>query len=245
MVVLVAIEAVAIVLLGVLVAGLLRSHAEILRTLHELGSGLDPSATPAPAPIPPPSAATGSGAAADITGETAALEPIAVSVTGAGRLTLLAFLSSGCLTCRAFFDAFEDPALEVPGHARLVIVARSPGAESPTVLARMAPARMTTVMSSTAWQDYSVPGSPYFVLVDGGRRRVIGEGTASTWPQISRMLENALADAGLTRPRHGPPAAPAAPVQTESRADAELRAAGIGPGHPSLHMSGEPLSDDE
>ena len=33
--------AVAVVLLAVLVAGLLRSHAEILRALHELGAGLE------------------------------------------------------------------------------------------------------------------------------------------------------------------------------------------------------------
>ena len=31
----------AVVLLAVLVAGLLRSHAEILKALHELGAGLD------------------------------------------------------------------------------------------------------------------------------------------------------------------------------------------------------------
>ncbi|MGH9063549.1 MAG: hypothetical protein ACRD0L_06195, partial [Acidimicrobiales bacterium] len=40
MVVLVVVEALAIGLLGVLVAGLLRSHAEILRALHRLGAGL-------------------------------------------------------------------------------------------------------------------------------------------------------------------------------------------------------------
>src|SRR3954466_13754920 len=41
LVVLVTLEAVVIVLLAVLVAGLLRSHAEILRRLHALGAGLD------------------------------------------------------------------------------------------------------------------------------------------------------------------------------------------------------------
>ena len=44
MAVLVAIEAVVLVLLTVLVAGLLRSHAEILRRLHTMGAGLDPDA---------------------------------------------------------------------------------------------------------------------------------------------------------------------------------------------------------
>ena len=32
-----------VALLAVLVAGLLRSHAEILRALHDLGAGLDPA----------------------------------------------------------------------------------------------------------------------------------------------------------------------------------------------------------
>jgi len=38
--ILVTVEAVAIGLLGLLVAGLLRSHAEVLRALHDLGAGL-------------------------------------------------------------------------------------------------------------------------------------------------------------------------------------------------------------
>ena len=42
MAVLVTIEAVVIVLLAVLVAGLLRSHADILRALHELGVSESP-----------------------------------------------------------------------------------------------------------------------------------------------------------------------------------------------------------
>jgi len=40
-------EAVAIGLLGLLVAGLLRSHAEILRRLHQLGAGDDDRRSPA------------------------------------------------------------------------------------------------------------------------------------------------------------------------------------------------------
>src|SRR5437764_12142881 len=45
------VETVVLVLLTLLVAGLLRSHAEILRRLHALGSGLDPDA---PADVPGP-----------------------------------------------------------------------------------------------------------------------------------------------------------------------------------------------
>jgi hypothetical protein len=46
-------EGVAIALLGVLVAGLLRSHALILRSLHELGAGLElEKGAGAPGPVP-------------------------------------------------------------------------------------------------------------------------------------------------------------------------------------------------
>src|ERR1700761_1533483 len=43
-------EAVAIALLALLVAGLLRSHAEILRSLHELGAGRQPEQWPTDMP---------------------------------------------------------------------------------------------------------------------------------------------------------------------------------------------------
>ena len=42
MAVLIAVETLVLVLLTLLVAGLLRSHAEILRRLHAIGAGLDP-----------------------------------------------------------------------------------------------------------------------------------------------------------------------------------------------------------
>ena len=54
MAVLVAVETVVLVLLAVLVAGLLRSHAEILRRLHTLGAGSRPtSAMPLPVALRP------------------------------------------------------------------------------------------------------------------------------------------------------------------------------------------------
>ena len=44
-----------VLLLGILVAGLLRSHADILRSLHELGVGVgDPAAAGAAAPVAAP-----------------------------------------------------------------------------------------------------------------------------------------------------------------------------------------------
>jgi hypothetical protein len=243
---LVAILAVAVILLGVLVVGLLRSHAEIVRALHGLGVNLDPEAENGEhahgrRPVAP-RAAGGLGPAADISGVTPTLEPIAVSVTGPNRRTLLAFLSSGCLTCREFWDAFRSGGLAIPGDARLVVVAKGADAESPADIARLAPPNRVTVLSSEAWEAYNAPGSPYFVLVDGAGPTVIGEGTGTTWTQVANMLTSALADTGIgarppARPHHGE-----APADNRERIDAELRAAGIGPGHPSLHA---PAADDD
>src|SRR5689334_488563 len=109
--------AVVMALLVVLVAGLLRSHAEILRTLHDAGLAHDPAAPDAPAPrrragaapAVPPSGP--SPEASDLSGVTPYGDAVAVGVVGATEPTLLAFLSSGCLTCREFWETFADPGL--------------------------------------------------------------------------------------------------------------------------------------
>jgi hypothetical protein len=84
-------QTVAIVLLGVLVVGLLRSHAEILRQLHQLGAGIDPDAgagvtSPVAAPVRR-TASTGF----DVTGTTPADEEVRIGVVGARQSTVLAF----------------------------------------------------------------------------------------------------------------------------------------------------------
>src|SRR6478672_6527329 len=115
----VVVQAVALVLLGVLVAGLLRSHAEILRALHQLGLSLDdgeaaaaggapgrvrlgPTRSPAGPVAPVGGEATGEPAV-DVTGVTARGSALHVAVVGAPRTTLLAFLTSGCVTCGNFW----------------------------------------------------------------------------------------------------------------------------------------------
>jgi hypothetical protein len=214
----VVIQGVAILLLGVLVAGLLRSHAEILRRLHDLGAGLDGTDTRAPAPLAVSPTPVG---AHDIAGITPDEDAVAVGVVGSPEDTLLAFLTSGCSTCEGFFR--ERP--ELPARTRLVIVTRSPENESVSAVRGLAPAGVTLVMSDSAWEDYGVPGSPYFVLVDGARGRVRGEGAAQSWHQVTNLMAQALADA-----RDG--------GGREARADAELLAAGIHPGHTSLYDAG-------
>ena len=116
----VVLQAVALVLLGVLVAGLLRSHAEILRALHRLGVSLDDAAGGAACRRPgrvrlgtdPRRAGRGravggagtGGPADDVSGVTPEGTAVHVAVVGSPRITLLAFLTSGCTTCGNFWD---------------------------------------------------------------------------------------------------------------------------------------------
>ena len=221
MVVLVSILAVAVGLLTLLVAGLLRSHAEILRALQSLGVSLDPdSEHQTPIQLTAPTRTAGA-AAVDLAGVDPSGAPVTFAVAGVEHRTLLAFLSSTCLTCRGFWDAFADRRLAVPERARLLIVTKGVEAESPSVIRKLAPSGVHTVLSSAAWADYHVPVAPYFVLVDGAAGAVIGEGAAATWDQVRDLMSQSLEDG---RPQDRP-----------ARVDAELRAAGIEPGHPSLY----------
>lgn len=243
---LVVILAVVVALLVVLVAGLLRSHAEILATLHDAGlsretatdrepvsrSGLAPS-TPTTGPSPD---------ASDIAGVTLAGDAIAVGILGAATPTLLAFLSSGCLTCREFWEAFADPKLEVPGDARLVVVTMSPEDESVSALLRLVPKDAMVVMSTSAWEAYEVEGSPYFVFVDGVGGTVVGEGTATAWDRVREMVTESVDEGALAESRRraaGRKSRAArrhlADREREARADDALTAAGIAPGDSRLY----------
>ena len=90
--------AIAVGVLTLLVFGLLRTHAEILRALDRAGISLDDDGSVAhqpvgPVPIDSPSRPPGRGAH-DVVGTVPAGGPTKVSVTGVNHLTLLAFLSS-------------------------------------------------------------------------------------------------------------------------------------------------------
>ncbi len=225
------VETFALVLLTLLVAGLLRSHAEILRRLHELGAGLDPGAAD---PVPARARGLRSGgsdafaAASDLDGAGLRDDAMHVSIVGARRRTLLAFLSSGCLTCQGFWEAFADPlGLGLSDGTRLVVVTKDGREESISALRRLAPPDVPVVMSSAAWTDYRVPGSPYFVLVDGPEGRVHGEGTGANWDQVKNLLRQAADDAIDVGGGAG----------REVRIDRELLAHGITPGDPSLYRT--------
>jgi hypothetical protein len=224
---LIAIETVVLVLLTLLVAGLLRSHAEILRQLHQLGADdREPSTVDARRVLTP--SQEGHADAADLVGAGLHDDVVSLRVRGVEHRTLLAFLSSGCLTCHAFWDAFSgDSPLGVPDDTRVVVVVKDASEESVAAIADLAPPQLPLVMSSDAWRDYEVPGSPYFVLADGTTSRVVGEGTGASWPQVLGLLAQSNADASRLDARN------------ETRIDHELLAAGVRPGDPSLYHTAD------
>ncbi len=265
MTVVVVVEGVVIAVLALLVVGLLRSHADILKRLHELGAGLDAS-TPGGDPartsgprtgrdfqvmpqVPSPPDREEFGGSADLVGLGAGgTEALSVRVTGVEHDTIVAFLSSGCLTCQRFWDAFRKPRkLGLPAGTRLVVVTKGPDAESPSAVAELAPPGMPTVMSTQAFTDYDIPGSPYFVHVHGPTGRVQGEGTGPDWEQVSSLLSQASGDAALVATLAGSQVPkPGADAERESRIDRELHTAGVSPGDASLYAAEDgPAGPDE
>ncbi|MBV8463878.1 MAG: hypothetical protein JO368_11320 [Acidimicrobiales bacterium] len=242
-------------LLAVLVAGLLRSHADILKALHDLGVGVgDPSSpraaggptgsadgrgTPVQMGPPLPSGRNATSAPA-VAGSTPSGDAVAVAPASGEGLTLLAFLSSGCGTCGAFWSAFRHPERSgFPADTRLVLVTKGPEFESPASVTSLAPPGLAVVMSSEAWTDYEVPGSPFFVLVDGRSGRRIGEGVANQLSQVAELVRRAVLDARHSRDSEetaGNPRPTGLDGPERERAnDRELLSAGVLPGDPSLY----------
>lgn len=191
MTVLVVLETVVLAVLVVLVSGLLRSHAMILRRFSELGLETAERPTPRvrPRPGPSPRAPRLAGQpAVDVSGVGLDGSGLAIRVAGVEADTLLVFLSSGCATCGAFWEAMADPDLALPRGTRLVVVAQGADREQTTLLAELAPGHLPLVLSSQAWQDYAVPGAPYAVLVEGPAGRVAGEATAPTLAEVLSLL---------------------------------------------------------
>lgn len=241
MTVVVVLLAVAVGVLALLVFGLLRTHAEILRALDRAGISLDGEevAGSAAGVSTERSQAGDPAGVRDLVGTVPAGGPAKIAVTGVAHFTLLAFLSPGCRTCKRFWEAFAAPDLELPGgDTRLVVVGQDPAHDSESAMAELVPPGVKAVLSSAAWEDYDVPGSPYFVLVDGVGGRVVGAGSALRWEQLRGLLDQALEDAGLaSRAGRRPPRAPSRQSgrSREMRVDEALRSAGIGPGHASLY----------
>jgi hypothetical protein len=221
---LVSVETVLLVVLVVLVAGLLRSHAELLRRVGPPGAAPEPHAPEPHAPdVGAPPSNERDPSPAPIAGTTLTGDAIKLDFDGAtGAPTLLAFLTSGCSSCARFWQSFGQEGL--PPGVRTVIVTRGGDRERTARLRSLAPDGVPVVMSTQAWEDYAVPGSPYFLLID---QEIRGEGVATTWEGLASLVRDAIED---QRPHERVPAG----TRRARQVDATLVANGIGPDHPSL-----------
>lgn len=222
----VVIEAVVIALLLILVAGLLRSHAEILRQLHQLkghegGSGSAGSE-------PPPSTRLEKAPLTQLVGTDPRGAPRTIGLEHGSGNTLLAFLSSGCVSCQGFWEELgRDHDTPTP-DTRVVVVTKGAQSESPSRIGELAPQDVPLVMSDDVWDQFRVPLTPYFLLIDG-QGRVLGEGSAATWKRLLKLFRRAVADA--QNPAH---------LDTRNRekfTDTRLSDAGIDSDNPSLYDS--------
>lgn len=228
MTILVSVETVLLVAIGLLVAGMLRTHADIMRALNLAPSGKNSqtiSDGPKPELTPPPENVDGQlfAPAAALEGVNLDLSPVSVEMKRKGG-TLLAFLSSGCLTCVRFWHELSTPSnrLALPPNGRLILVVKDPTEESLAKLREMAQAvGHPVVMSSQAWSDYDIPGAPYFVWVDGPTATVRGIGAHDRVEGVLKLLSDQLLEETLP--------------EVLADEDRQLLAAGIHPGHPSLY----------
>ncbi|HET6937073.1 MAG TPA: hypothetical protein VFI19_00655 [Nocardioides sp.] len=236
MIVLVLVETVLLAVLTVLVAGLLRAHGTVLRRLHELDGGpgglREPPVFAIQPAAPSPRSEDPGPAAHDVSGETPQGEIVTARVVDVDHDTLLLFLSSGCETCRVFWQELAGP-VPLPRGTRMLVVAQSADTESPAELERLAGAGVDVLLSSDAWRDYEVPGSPHAVFVDGRTGRVRGEGTGQSLLQVAHLLAQSTGDASFVATPHA--TKPARDAQQEEAVDRALLAAGILPGDPRLY----------
>jgi hypothetical protein len=154
--------------------------------------------------------------------------------------TLVAFLSTTCSTCTPFWEGLQSSLMHFGGHRhRVVIVTLGESEESPTRAQSLAKPGVDVVMSSTTWNEFEVPGAPYFVLLEAETGRVVGEGSAMTFESLEEFLSDATNDQNwdLQQTSGGY-------ASEENRIDAELRRAGILPGDPRLYPKKGDISED-
>ena len=221
------IEGVVIVLLAVLVGGLLKSHAEILRQLHALGVDEDGSVATSASMTRPKTTGFEKAPSSNLIGVGTNGDPVTISLEQGRGNTLVAFLSSTCSSCQIFWSElsgnFDLPAPDT----RTVIVTKGPDSESPSKVASLAPPGLPLVMSTDSWDTFRVPMTPYFMLVTGDGN-VAGEGAASSWSHLIGLLRQSVADASPVT------------MSTEDRTqftDMQLGSSGIKPGDESLYQN--------
>jgi hypothetical protein len=177
------------------------------------------------------------GPAFDVAGESLAGELVSARLIDVENDTLLLFLSSGCSSCESFWADLGRPgAIHLPPRTRLLVVTQSPTEEEPDLLRRLAPAGLDVIMSSEAWRDFEVPGSPHVVYVDGASGRIRGEGTGQSLRQVAELLARSTGDVGFLTGEGA--RKPDRDREQEAAVDRELLANGILPGDPRLYGGG-------
>lgn len=190
---------VAITLLILLVIGLLRSYGEIVKVLHDAGIRVDSSESDqshAATDITQQASLSPGGPAKAVSGETLDGATKAITVSGVDDTLLLAFLSSGCGSCMAFWRDLRGndgrlPNLDVP----VIVVTKGPQREEPGKLAELSGGAVTVLMSDDSWAEYDVPVTPHFVLIDRSEGQIIGEGSSADPQSLAQLMGRAAADA--------------------------------------------------
>lgn len=209
------VDTVLVVLVGLLVVGLLRAHAEVLRRMSVLenstyaGSNDGSSQAQQTVELPTrrmsvhlPPIRSEDPPAVDIQGLTLQRGTTKIAV-GNGTNTLLAFLSSGCLACEPFWKGMHSNESPLSIGSRVVVITKDPSYESTAKLVKLAPPNALVVMSSKAWEDYKIEAAPYFIHVDGQHGRVTSEGSASSWDQVDSLLGEAILEAQYSSSQAG------------------------------------------
>jgi hypothetical protein len=93
-------------------------------------------------------------------------------------------------------------------------------------------------MSSQAWEEYEVPGAPYFVVTDP-ELGVVGEGSAETFEALLTFLHDSSNDRSWDQRFSDAESGP----DRADRIDRDLRDAGIHPGDPRLHHNPGEIDD--
>lgn len=233
--------AVIVLLLGMLVVGLLRSHADILRRLESVGAGLEGAGGTAghESQITLTRREATPAVERRVTGVTPDGDPVVISLGSGTDPTLVAFLSTTCSTCTPFWEGLQSSQMFFGGHRhRVLVMTLGESEESPTRAQSLANPAVDVVMSSSGWSDFEVPGAPYFVLLEPGTSRIIGEGSAMTFESLEEFLSDATNDQKWDLDTSN------RLESEESRIDVELRRAGILPGDPRLYPARGDISED-
>lgn len=231
---------VVVVLLGLLVIGLLRSHADILRRLESVGAGLEGGGHDhESSQITLTRRDESAVREVRVSGLTPDGESVVTSLSTGSDPTLVAFLSTTCSSCTPFWEGLESSIMHFGGHRhRVLIVTLGESEESPTRAQSMAKPAADVVMSSATWNEFGVPGAPYFVLIEPGTNKVLGEGSAMTYESLVEFLTDATNDQQWDLEIGAPSG------DEESRIDADLRRAGVLPGDARLYHEKGDISED-